>query len=581
MMKKIFGMAAVSALVFGMYACSDGEDGINGKNGADGADGVSCAVKALKDGSGFKVLCDGDSVGVLLNADDGKDGKKGADGKNGSDGEDGNDGKDGIDGKDAKAVDGKDGSKGADGTGCSAKENKAKNGYDIVCDGKTVGTVTNGNPGTATDGDDGEACSIEEGEDGSVTVSCDGKSATLFNDACGTVSYDPTTHFCYARTSTNPRIGVRCKYRSFAPELDYMSSTYDPSYYFCDESNTLRSLCEVKKEDGTTEKVPYVYGTHYCDVDQKKVVAYIPCAPGSDEKRRETQYCYTTQASEGKIYVADMPWCGNSENGKKQYNPRLKACLASTSGADIGSKLGNKLICGDEAAQKDTLNIDIRYPENLTDDGRGILCDDRDWKMYNTTKIGDQVWMAQNLNYAYNLPSAGGTGVGRDTSSACHPDDPDCNTYGRFYLWSAAIDSTKLASLPPEDGGRVCGRGNYCEFDDDVKGVCPTGWHLPSKAEYQTLYDFVGSNNGSDLQTSGSNKYGFSGIQPGLSCMVENSSTTGFTACTSTGIPVFWTSTGAGAAAGNYYNAQINTKLKFGSGNLDLALPIRCIKDRD
>ncbi len=580
MMKKIFGMAAVSALAFGLFACSDGEDGINGKNGADGADGVSCAVKALKDSSGFKVLCDGDSVGVLKNGADGKDGKKGADGKNGADGEDGNDG------ADAKAVNGKDGAKGADGTGCSAKENKEKNGYDIVCDGKTVGTVTNGKSGTATNGDDGEPCTLEEGEDGSVTVSCDGKSATLFNHTCGTVGYDPATHFCYKGTTSNPRIGVRCKYRDTDtdPEANHLSATYDPLTYFCDEADTLRKLCEVKKDDGTTEKVPFVYGTHYCDVEQKKVVAYIPCAPGSKEKRKENQYCYTTKGVEG-ILVEDLPWCGNSANGKRQYNPRLKACLAKSSGSDIPSKVGDRLICGDAAAQKDTLNIDIRYNKDINDDGRGELCDDRDWKIYKITKVNQQVWMAQNLNYDYNLPSAGNATVaGLESSSACRPDDPTCETYGRFYLWSAAIDSTGLANLAPENGGRVCGRGNYCEFDDDVKGACPTGWHLPSKGEFSTLIDFVGSSNGNDLLTTGSDKYGFSFV-PNSGCLVETTEDNKLVPvqCSADDMQYIglWTATGAGATEGNYYNFHISpsSSLSLGAGNLSLMANVRCIKD--
>lgn len=71
---------------------TDGKDGKNGTNGVNGADGASCTAVALADNSGLKVLCNGDSVGVVLN------GKKGADGKNGTNGKDGSDGKDGDDG---------------------------------------------------------------------------------------------------------------------------------------------------------------------------------------------------------------------------------------------------------------------------------------------------------------------------------------------------------------------------------------------------------------------------------------------------------------------------------------------------
>ena len=56
----------------------------------------SCKTVELKDGSGLKIVCNGDSIGVVLNGSDGKDGKSGKDGKDGEDGADGEDGKDAV-----------------------------------------------------------------------------------------------------------------------------------------------------------------------------------------------------------------------------------------------------------------------------------------------------------------------------------------------------------------------------------------------------------------------------------------------------------------------------------------------------
>ena len=84
---------------------ADGKDGRDGKDGEDGAkgdkgdqgvkgdkgeSGTSCTMESLPDSSGFKVICGGDSAGVVLNGEKGEQGDKG---------EDGNDGKDGQDGK--------------------------------------------------------------------------------------------------------------------------------------------------------------------------------------------------------------------------------------------------------------------------------------------------------------------------------------------------------------------------------------------------------------------------------------------------------------------------------------------------
>lgn len=67
-----------------------GDDGEKGAPGDSGVAGTSCTVEQLPDSSGFKVICGGDSVGVVLNGEKGEQGDKG---------EDGNDGKDGQDGK--------------------------------------------------------------------------------------------------------------------------------------------------------------------------------------------------------------------------------------------------------------------------------------------------------------------------------------------------------------------------------------------------------------------------------------------------------------------------------------------------
>ena len=63
----------------------DGKNGKNGKDGSDGKDGASCTVAAIEDG--YKVLCGGDSVGVLLNGAKGDSGAQGVQGIQGKAGE--------------------------------------------------------------------------------------------------------------------------------------------------------------------------------------------------------------------------------------------------------------------------------------------------------------------------------------------------------------------------------------------------------------------------------------------------------------------------------------------------------------
>ena len=80
----------------------DGRDGRDGVDGKDGKDGASCTAIPLLDNTGYKIVCGGDSVGVLLH---GLNGRDGVDGKDGIDGKDGRDGVDGKDGKDCDCCD--------------------------------------------------------------------------------------------------------------------------------------------------------------------------------------------------------------------------------------------------------------------------------------------------------------------------------------------------------------------------------------------------------------------------------------------------------------------------------------------
>jgi uncharacterized protein (TIGR02145 family) len=101
--------------------------------------------------------------------------------------------------------------------------------------------------------------------------------------------------------------------------------------------------------------------------------------------------------------------------------------------------------------------------------GYDSLTDCRDGQVYRTVKIGTQTWMAQNLNY-------------RADSSWCYSDSADsCAKYGRLYQWAAAMgleakynSSSWSGTLPRQ-------------------GICPSGWHIPSDAEWSTLEQFVDS----------------------------------------------------------------------------------------
>jgi len=95
-------------------------------------------------------------------------------------------------------------------------------------------------------------------------------------------------------------------------------------------------------------------------------------------------------------------------------------------------------------------------------------------RTYKTVEIGDQVWMAENLNYAVEgskCYAEGISGVSQDSIAK------NCAQYGRLYDWATAMD------LPSD-----C-NSSYCTSQIGIKhkGICPTGWHIPSDAEWDTL----------------------------------------------------------------------------------------------
>ncbi|MCQ2303191.1 MAG: fibrobacter succinogenes major paralogous domain-containing protein, partial [Bacteroidales bacterium] len=197
----------------------------------------------------------------------------------------------------------------------------------------------------------------------------------------------------------------------------------------------------------------------------------------------------------------------------------------------------------------------------------GFLKDSRDNKTYRTVTIGDQTWMAENLNYDYNEGTA---------KSYCYNNNPDsCAKYGRLYTWTAAMDSAAVFSTT----GKGCGYGKTCSASGVVRGVCPEGWHLPSGSEFETLMKTVGSSVAATKLKStygwksgnGTDDYGFSALPAGL----YNG---GFSNVGSNAY--FWSATERSASYAYYWdlyasNAYLYYNLK-GRG-----FSVRCLQDQN
>ncbi len=152
----------------------------------------------------------------------------------------------------------------------------------------------------------------------------------------------------------------------------------------------------------------------------------------------------------------------------------------------------------------------------------GTLHDNRDGKDYLTIRIGQQIWMAQNLNYGTMVI---GSVEQEDDGAAekyCSGDDENnCDRDGALYQWAEAMDlSYSCNSLD-------CAS----QISAKQQGICPDGWHVPTTPEYQTLKAYLDpgmlqdagqylksdttGNSSWDQNSNAGNPYGFGAVPAG------------------------------------------------------------------
>lgn len=201
----------------------------------------------------------------------------------------------------------------------------------------------------------------------------------------------------------------------------------------------------------------------------------------------------------------------------------------------------------------------------------GTFTDSRDGNTYKTIKIGNQVWMAENLKY---LPSV----VGYATSSFA---------IAKYYVYgyNGTVVATAKATI------------NYATYGvlynlTAAINSCPTGWHLPTEFEWNILFntlgyinsgdepvgDFLKSKTGWDNPNTGNNYSGFTALPGGERYDTGFTNGTGFKylgkQCN------FWSSTVSDSehswmiglsSSGNYYYSSFDYKRDGYS--------VRCIRD--
>lgn len=122
-----------------------------------------------------------------------------------------------------------------------------------------------------------------------------------------------------------------------------------------------------------------------------------------------------------------------------------------------------------ETWQFTTGNNNISCPTSFTDT--------RDSHVYNTVQIGNQCWMAENLNFGSMIISSTANDNqtnNSETEKYCYNNNENnCDNYGGLYQWDELMQYVHT---------------------QEIQGICPEGWHVPSNIEWQTMVDYLGGN---------------------------------------------------------------------------------------
>lgn len=205
---------------------------------------------------------------------------------------------------------------------------------------------------------------------------------------------------------------------------------------------------------------------------------------------------------------------------------------------------------------------------------------DRDGYTYGTVQIGTQCWLDSNLKTKTKPDSTPLTtfsnGSERDCSNTMgvHGTETDCDAGNAIYTWDAAMNGSTTAG---------------------DQGLCMTGWHVPTDAEWYTLETFLKSPSqscnasrvnsfdcadaGSDLLPNGPANFNAS-----LSGLRYTDGMFGDTFVDFEYGGYFWSSTLNGS---DVYARNVNTDenrvwrgpIDVSNGNPHMSLAVRCLKD--
>ena len=291
--------------------------------------------------------------------------------------------------------------------------------------------------------------------------------------------------------------------------------------------DTVETFMELSDYDcGKSQKCVATYLTEYhnmavCDGDNGWVIGTLiekmdcdfssSSVNSSDSKDSPSSAGTSTKSSNSN----------SSGNGTKSSNSSASKVESSFSKGEVPKSYAEAKVMPSgtyDCTKYKCVTTEYLNQEFLETGKYGEILDERDGQVYKTAQIGEQIWMAQNLNYADSIktPSL------LERNWCYEYNEEKCAYGGRLYTWAAAIDSIALYD---SGNGVDCGRKKTCSLPSKVQGLCPMGWHLPDTTEWNVLIDEVGgtddagkalkSQTGWTNNRNGTDAYGFAALPVG------------------------------------------------------------------
>jgi uncharacterized protein (TIGR02145 family) len=193
-------------------------------------------------------------------------------------------------------------------------------------------------------------------------------------------------------------------------------------------------------------------------------------------------------------------------------------------------------------------------------------------EVYPSVIIGKQCWMTKNLNIGTAILGNQDQTNNPVVEKYCYDNIPaNCDLYGGLYQWNEMMNYTPSGNTNP---------GNR-------QGICPSGWHIPSDAEWTQLVDVAGGPlwGGGHLKDKGLTYWASPNTgannTTGFTALPEGNSGPGGSFGNLTFIGNYYTSTESSAPFAWYYELLYDheTVTRISAGDKNFGFSVRCAKD--